>query len=1021
VVSLTVTTVTAGRAHQALADAVRDAKRGNPLHPVTVIVTTNAAGVMARRALGRTGGVAAVEFVTLLRLAERIAGPSLRAEERLPVSTAVVDIVVRGVLASNRTAFDEVADHASTVTALRDLHRQLRIAGPAACDALATASRRGRDVAQVSRTVAQRLAGDWYDEGDLLSHAITAIESSGLGPGLTDVVLFLPQPLGPLERGLIEAIGAAAELSVVLAVSGDATADRDLTALAAMLGDTPAVSSTERVATPPAAATEVVSVTDADEEVRHAVRVVVDAVRSGTPLDAIAILWPSERPYARLVEHHLDVAGITWNGRPGTRVSERVVPRFLLDLLQVDRRGLRRRDLFDLLADVPVRDAAGRPTQVAAWERASRSAGVVKGEQWIPRLRSYASWQRRPASGDDADVPAISSRADAADDLAEFVTGLRNDLGRGDARRTWKEWATWANTQIEQRLGPSLLQQHGEAETQAWEHTTRVLDRLSHLDRVGGPPTRSEFRSVFAAEFDVAPGRLGRIGAGVTIGSLAGAVGLVAQLAIVMGAAEGLMPAPPTVDPLLSDADRAAAHLSTSDAVADRMHRQLLGVLDSAERVVITTPRGDLRTTTTRQPSRWLAALAGFATNISVDSHASGLMSTSFPAHAAEHRLRRRSAHAGASGPLSLQPLAAADRDVTFSRSLTLRAARRLDALSEFDGDLTGVGLPSLDGLVSPTQLQTWAACPHAYFVTYLLGVRAVDDPTDSISLTPLDRGSALHEVLDAFHREVVAGALPQPGPNGWGDEHRRRLIELMAVTGDRYERAGRTGRAAYWSVDRGRLASELSAWLDYDSAYVSARGAQVIASEHRFGANGEVTLTLPNGRRLAVTGSVDRIDRTPTGLIVTDHKSGSLKRFKAIAADDPTSGRTHFQLPAYAAATLVGQPNAVVRAEYAFFSAAKFKRIGYEFDGDVWDRVGADLEHVVSGIDAGWFPATAPVPKYRHHTECAFCEPDELGTLERHGEWERKRHDPRVARWFADLAPADDLDDADGFDEGSP
>ena len=227
------------------------------------------------------------------------------------------------------------------------------------------------------------------------------------------------------------------------------------------------------------ATTEIVSVTDADEEVRHALREVLDAARHGTPLARMAILWPTDRPYARLVEHHLDVAGIAWNGRPGTKVSERVVPRFLIDLLDVDRRGLRRRDVFNLLADVPVRDRAGRPLPIAAWERASRDAGVVKDEQWLPRLRAYAAWQRRAAAdrhGDDdpsVETPPSSPTADAAESLASFVGDLRDDLGRPDATREWSAWADWAVAQINDRLGTATLQHLGEAEFQAWEHTTR--------------------------------------------------------------------------------------------------------------------------------------------------------------------------------------------------------------------------------------------------------------------------------------------------------------------------------------------------------------------------------------------------------------------------------------------------------------------------------------------------------------------------------------------------------------------
>jgi RecB family exonuclease len=315
---------------------------------------------------------------------------------------------------------------------------------------------------------------------------------------------------------------------------------------------------------------------------------------------------------------------------------------------------------------------------------------------------------------------------------------------------------------------------------------------------------------------------------------------------------------------------------------------------------------------------------------------------------------------------------------------------------------------------VSPTQLQAWAACPHAYFVQYLLGVRAVEEPGDEIAITPIDRGNVLHDVLDRFHREVISGQLPQPDDRGWGARHRARLVELLADTADRFEHAGRTGRAAYWEIDRQRLLHELVFWFDHDSHHVAERGARVIASEQRFGFDGDVTVALADGRQLAVHGSVDRIDRTATGLVVTDHKVGSTTSYSKIDRSDPTSGGTRFQLPAYAAAaSVIGAGHErlpgleAVRAEYSFFQRGGYQRIGYELDAEVWGKVGDDLQRVVSGVEAGWFPATAIKPQYQHRIACQYCEPDSLGTAERYAEWERKRLDPRLAPWF----PADEGD----------
>ena len=148
-----------GHALDALAGAVHRAKAGRLLAPVTVIVPTNTAGVMARRALGRLGGVAAVDMLTLYRLAELIGSPALVADGRSPVSTAVVDLAIRRVLAEAPGSFEPVAEHPSTVVALRDLHRELRLAGPDAVAALTASSPRGREAARVSQLTSRRSAG----------------------------------------------------------------------------------------------------------------------------------------------------------------------------------------------------------------------------------------------------------------------------------------------------------------------------------------------------------------------------------------------------------------------------------------------------------------------------------------------------------------------------------------------------------------------------------------------------------------------------------------------------------------------------------------------------------------------------------------------------------------------------------------------------------------------------------------------------------------------------------------------
>jgi ATP-dependent helicase/nuclease subunit B len=188
-----------------------------------------------------------------------------------------------------------------------------------------------------------------------------------------------------------------------------------------------------------------------------------------------------------------------------------------------------------------------------------------------------------------------------------------------------------------------------------------------------------------------------------------------------------------------------------------------------------------------------------------------------------------------------------------------------------------------------------------------------------------------------------------------------------------------------------------------------------VHSSEWRFGTDGDVALALPGGRRLAVQGAVDRVDETPDGFVVTDHKTGRADGYRPITDADPTGGGRFLQLAAYAAATLAraGHDDAVVQAEYSFFRRGDYRRITATFTPEVWSSVGEVVGEVVDGIESGLFPHLPEPPGFSPFVPCRYCEPDGLGRTERWAQWQRKRHDRRLARWFGD-PPADTDSDTD-------
>jgi ATP-dependent helicase/nuclease subunit B len=1007
-VTLTAVAVRPAEALDELARSIEGAKGDDRLAPVTVVVPTNTCGVMARRALGRRVGIVGVDMVTLNRLAELIAGPGLAASGRSPMSSSLVDLAVARALDTQPGSFSSVAGHPTTIVALRRLHEEVRLAGPEITTRLAHVSSRAQEALRVSRAVTALLEADWYDEADLFRSA-THLISTGAIPPLPPIVVHLPHDLAGLAVEFIRALATRVPVRVLCTSVGrelDGTElDGDARDLFATLGvDAPVVaSSADRVER----RVKVVSTTDADDEVRHAARAVLDAARSGVAFERIAVLWPSQRPYARLVEHHLTVAGIPWNGRPGTAVVERLAPRLVLDLLDIDRRGLRRHGFFSLVADVPPADPDGGFWPTAAWERTSRQAGVARDDDWNIRLGSLVGNDRW---------------GESAASLLAFVNDLRSSLGHPKQQRPWSEWSQWCVDQLDGWVGRARLERLPEIEYRAWEALTAALDRLRHLDPGGDPVvTRHRFRAALESELDAVPGRVGRVGDGVTVGSLAGALGLDIDVAIVVGAAEGTLPPRPLNDPLLSDADRAAAGLAQSDAAGLRMHRALLALDDTAT-ITFTVPRGDLRSTAHLERSRWLDHFAWRTDDVTVPSHTAGLAVTEFPTNDSEHRLRSRYTHVRAGGAIG--DAIDVSADAVLLRALTMTAARASADLTPFDGDLSSVTLPRVDGVISPSQLEAWVACPHAYFLQHLLHVHPIDEPADQISISAADIGTTQHRALDRFHRAVIAGDLPQPTTAGWTDEHRDALTTMFDEECRLAERRGRTGRTAYWSDERARMRADLLGWLERDSELAIARGITVLASEQRFGNDAEesVELSLGDGRTLRMRGTVDRIDRTAAGtIVVTDHKSGAGKGYKGLGPDDPTLGATVFQLPAYAAAArrMVGDADVEVRAEYGLMGKGGYERHGYTLTPDVVDLVGVQLARVVDGIEAGWFPNRPVRPGWHLYVACPYCEPDSLGTAERWGEWLRKQHDPRLATWFGSGFGADEPTPGDTSGDG--
>jgi RecB family exonuclease len=447
---------------------------------------------------------------------------------------------------------------------------------------------------------------------------------------------------------------------------------------------------------------------------------------------------------------------------------------------------------------------------------------------------------------------------------------------------------------------------------------------------------------------------------------------------------------------------------------------------------VLLFPRGDLRRTTERVPSRFLAeCVAGDDHDrrrlvrlpddldelhadwyVAVPSFAAGLARVEFPATEQEHRLRTLLDHTRAGGAVDDHDLAR--RDVALARGVDTVVARRSHAFTRFDGNLAGHEVPHVaDGsvVVSPTRLQTYARNPHDYLLDYVLRVEIPELPEERHEVTPLDRGSLVHETLDAFLSEVLERPEGAPAPDApWREADRVRMREIAEARMAVYEAQGRTGRRLFWHRDRRRILAELDRFLEVDSSVRAGFGLRPIATELRFGFGDSapaVDLPLSDGRALRFRGAADRVDVTDAGTLwVLDYKTG-----RPIGVDevDPTAAGTMLQLPVYAHAARAsfGAPDTPVGAAYWYVSTrGQFRWAELELDPTVDARVDVVLRAIADGIDAGVFPCRVDPPTTWTRRFRSYTDPDARGTRDRYREWLRKREAPELRGYVALAEP---------------
>jgi ATP-dependent helicase/nuclease subunit B len=895
-----------------LAGIIGRAQATDPLAPVTVVVPSHASGLDVTRYLGRTlnsgEGSAGVRAFTLKDLASELVADDPALNGKRPLLPVLRLGAVSKVLNDHPGLFRDVADRPATASAIAKTAELLDAAPGPSDPALPGLT---HEVLRIHGSAKEALASQWYTDHDAFILAGQKLGTTLVKRRLGTVIGFM---LGTESRPSESSFRQGLEEAGMQSINASGA-----------VGDS----------------TTLMTASDADDEVRAVVRLVVERLAAGTPGHRIGIFHAASRPYAALLSQRLSESGVTFVGPAAHRLTDSPLARGLLQVLKLDPQQPDTRAILNIHAE-----------GTFVWQ-----------EQKLPSSAICEKLHASPPAEDETGEKSSDRRAFQLEQFGifqSFVTALAARIEQIHSSGTWSQASAGLVSLLEDFMGPRTATERPE-KAAARDALSQAAFDLRHLDLVGPQPRPSLVQSAMEEAIGSKGGWTGKSGTGVVIGSYADAVARDLDVLFLVGAAEGLAPARIRENPLLPDTVRAmmACGLPTVEQRAESSKEQFFAALAAGSERIVTSPRGDLRGSGSYQISRWLNAhpdkeLESFAHGIENGSPTKAAL----PPTAQEWRLRRI---------LTADERTAALRDDTaLQQALTVTRDRRDGIFSRFNGNL-GAHAGSIveaDKALSPTRLEDWVTSPLAYFLKHVLKVNILEDVTLEVQISPQQRGILVHQVLEDYVRSITKDGL-SPSSD--------RLMELADAAFTEF--ANPAWLSHVWERNQAMIRQDLQrvATEDHDRL---TEGWSYLAEEASFGpedtdSHPPVELTLNDGTVIRFRGKVDRIDRNADGTVkVIDYKTGKADKYAPLK-NHPTADGTRYQLPVYGLfARTLADPQSPVAAEYWFISkAGNFAKIGYTVSDDVMEQLRADAGLIMSALRNGVFPPRPESDRYINFT----------------------------------------------------
>lgn len=672
---------------------------------------------------------------------------------------------------------------------------------------------------------------------------------------------------------------------------------------------------------------QLVAAADRLREVQAIAREVKQLMLQGTRAQDIAVLFRSLETYQPLVREVFTAYGIPFRVRGGMSLASNPLIAEILNLLALSANDFPRRETMDALRSSYFRWREPDAEAVADIDTITREAVVVRGRE---AFRDAFVKPREKLAGEEMDRRLVANLD--ADKIAAHRAGLEQCFARLEppASAPLAEHAAW----LERLLGPDPATEEyerekrpegfveetaslrvieraraGDAETAARDIAAlyafkRVLGGLVQAAQVLGEHEvewndfLDDLRDALAGiTYDLAPAFDGRVlVAGVTMTR-----GIPRPVVFLGGLVEGEFPARAPENVLLTrEAQRTLAEAGLTRAsfhASDEKTYFYQAVTLAREKLVLSYPEHDEQARP-YSPSPYVSDVRALFDNLEARrvrrNAAPDLQQSASLQELAVALARAQARDAAAATDLdrALRAASPAWRHSLHARAIELRresgaphdmysgvfhAPDLLEAMRErFNARYPW----------SASQWNEWGACGFRFFAGRLLNLQESEEPEEGLDV--LQRGALYHAILEQTYRKfaalnmAVTPAALAPAQSILEETAIQVLDNAPAHFGFR--------PTAWWAQERAEVRRILRALLQAEAKRGGDHAPIPYAFEQKF----DVELHW-GGETLRVRGILDRIDRSPDGLVLVDYKSGSTP----ISKREVYQGR-NLQLPLY-------------------------------------------------------------------------------------------------------------------------